>query len=72
MKKSILPLHLNMAETVRKKEDKYFGGFFCGINLLPESGTTTSEHPADFSSYLNLQPPSEKYFYPTVKSPVSF
>lgn len=61
--KSILPFHLNVAETVRKKEDKYFG---------PESRTTTSEHPAHFSSYLNLQPPSEKYFHPTGKSPITF
>lgn len=69
MKNSILPLHLNLAETVRKKEDKYFGAFFCGINLPPESGTTTSEHPADFSSYISI--PLEKssiifgvYFHP--------
>lgn len=35
MKKSILPLHLNVAETVIKKEDKYLGGagVCCGINL---------------------------------------
>lgn len=72
MKKSILLLYLNMAETVRKMEDKYFGGFFCGINFPLESGTTTSEHPADFSTYLNLPPTSEKYFYATGKSPITF
>lgn len=68
MKKSILPLYLNMAETVRQKEKKYFGVLFCGINLPLKSGTTTSEHPADLSTYLNLQPTSEKYFYPAGKS----
>lgn len=61
-----------MWQRLKKKEDKYFGGLFYGINLPPESRTTSSEHPADFSSYLNLQPPSEKYFYPTLKTPITF
>ena len=68
--KSILSPYLNMTETVTKK-DKCLG-FFCGINLPPDTRTTTNDHPADFSTYVNLQPTSEKYLYPTGKSPITF
>lgn len=47
-------------------------GFFCGTKLPPETGTTTSEHPVDFSTSVSLQPTNERYLYPTGKSPITF
>lgn len=69
--KSVLPAYLNVTETA--KEGQIFCGFWCHkFRLSLETGTTTNDHPADFSLYVDLQSTSEKYLYPTGKPPVTF